>query len=81
VTLLGSVVDGHALVEVIWASLVAGIGVTIAACVAIVGGTRFADARREGDAIGAAAFGALAAVGIAAIGAAVVLGIVVMTQK
>jgi hypothetical protein len=47
----------------------------------IYGSTRFADLRREGNALGAAAFATFAAVGSTAFVAAVVLGIVVMTSK
>ena len=80
-SLLGSVVDGDALLKVLWSSLLAGIGVTAVFAVAILGGTRAADASRTGRPAAAAVFGALALAALAAVGAAVVLGIVVMTQK
>jgi hypothetical protein len=81
VSVLGAVVDWDALLQVVWASAAAGIGVTLAASTAIVGGARFADARRDGNPFGQAAFGLLTAIGVLAICACVVLGIVVMTDK
>ena len=80
-SLLGSIVDGDALLKVLWTSLLAGIGVTTVFAVAILGGTRAADASRGGRPVVAAAFGALAFVALTGVAAAVVFGIVVMTQK
>jgi hypothetical protein len=79
--LLGSIVDGDALLNVLWTSLLAGIGVTTVFAVAILGGTRAVDASRGGRPAAAAVFGALAVVALAGVAAAVVFGIVVMTQK
>jgi hypothetical protein len=80
-SLAGSIVDGDALLKVVWTSLLAGIGVTTIFAVAILGGTRAIDASRGGRTVAAAAFGVLAAVALAGVAAAVVFGIVVMTQK
>ena len=80
-TLAGSIVDGGALVDVLWISLLAGIGVTGIFAVAIFGSTRAVDASRNGRPAAATLFGALALVALAGVTASVVFGIVVMTQK
>jgi hypothetical protein len=79
--MIGSVVDGDALLEVVWVSLAAGIGVTAAFGAGILGATRFVDLSRSGRAGEAVVFGLLALLGFAVVAAAVVFGIVVMTDK
>ena len=74
-------VDWNALLEVLWASAVGGVGVTAAFALAILGTTRAVDLRRDGHAVAAGLYGMLAAVAFAAVVAAVVLGIVFMTSK
>jgi hypothetical protein len=78
---MATIVDTHVLLEVVGAAIAAGIGITAIFGLVIYGGTRFADLRREGNAIGAAAFATFAAIGFAAFVAAVVLGLLVMTSK
>jgi hypothetical protein len=63
------------------ASVAAGVGVTVAFSLAILGLTRFADMRRDGRAVESWGFAALAIAGLAVSGTAVVLGIVLMTSK
>jgi uncharacterized membrane protein SpoIIM required for sporulation len=78
---IGSVVDVDGLVEVLWVSFAAGIGVTCAWAAAILGATRWMDlsrSRRTGE---AALFGVLALAGFAVVVSAVVFGIVVMSHK
>jgi F0F1-type ATP synthase membrane subunit c/vacuolar-type H+-ATPase subunit K len=75
------VVEWDLLLQVIWAGLAAGIGVMIAMSVAILGATRAADARRDGDTLDTIFYSALFVLGLAACAGAVVLGIVVMTSK
>jgi hypothetical protein len=79
--MLATVVDTGALAKVIAASLVAGIGVTAAFALGILGATRFADMRKEERAVEAAAYGAMALAAFAACVAAVVVGIVIMASK
>ena len=62
-------------------SLAAGVGVTIAFSLAILGLTRFADMRRDGRDLEAWGFAALATVGLAVTATAVVFGIILMTSK
>lgn len=79
--MIATVVDWSALRDVVVASLAAGIGVTVAFSVAILGLTRFAEARRDGRLPEAWAFAGLAIFGLAVSATAVVLGIVLMTSK
>ena len=60
---MATIVDGGALWKTIVASLVAGVAVTFAFSLAIFGAARFAELRRDGRAVAAVAFGALAIVG------------------
>jgi hypothetical protein len=77
----GSVVDGDALLEVLWSALAAGIGVTAVFGVAIYGFTRAVDLGRDGRTPEAAVVGALGLIALALVAAALVFGIVVMTNK
>jgi hypothetical protein len=76
---IGAVVNGGDLVEVMWSSFAAGLGVTVAYGVAILGASRAADHSRDGRLVRATAYGALAVVSVAAVLAAIVVGIVVMS--
>jgi hypothetical protein len=78
---LATLVDTAALAKVIVASLIAGIGITVAFALAILGTTRFTDMRQDARSIEAGAFALVGAVALAACIAAVVFGIVVMTSK
>ena len=51
--MIATVVDWAALRDVVVASLVAGVGVTVAFSLAILGATRFADMRRDERVVGA----------------------------
>ena len=79
--MLGSIVDWETLGEVAVFSLLAGVGVTLAFSLAIVGATRMVEMRRDGRGVEAGAYAALMIIGLAASGAAVVFGIIVMTTK
>jgi hypothetical protein len=78
---LGSVVDWGDVVQVVWASVVAGLGVTFAFSLSIVGATRAIDLRRQGHDGAATVYVVLMVVGLVATAAAIVFGIVVMTSK
>ena len=75
------VVDWAALLDVVWVSLLGGVGVTSAYALVILGMTRAVDMRRDGHPAAAGAYVALAAVAFAVGVAAVVLGIIFMTSK
>jgi hypothetical protein len=79
--MLATVVDTKELLQTVVAALVAGVGITLIFCVAILGAARFADMNREGRPLAAAAFGTLAVVGVLAFLGAIAVGIVVMTTK
>jgi hypothetical protein len=75
-----SIVDWDALLTVVWASAAAGIGVTAAYGLVILGTTRAVDLRRDGRTGEAIVFGVVGAVGIVTVCAAIVLGIVVLSE-
>jgi hypothetical protein len=79
--MLATVVDTTALAKTVVYAFVAGVGVTLAFSLAILGAARFTDLSRAGRAGGAAAYMALTLVALAACTAAIVIGIVVMTSK
>jgi hypothetical protein len=74
-------IDWNALLTVIWASLVAGIGATAAYGMAILGTARAVDLGREGRVAEATVYGVIGVLGAATVVAAIVFGIVVLTQK
>jgi hypothetical protein len=78
--LLGAI-EFDLLLNVIWESLVAGIGVTLVFSLVIFGSAQAAEARREGRGGAAMAFGLLAAVAMAIVAAGVVLAITVILHK
>jgi len=78
---IAEIVSGHDLLQVVWASLIAGIGVTAAYAFAILGAARAVDLTRSGRSGEAVVFGVLCAIALAAVAAAVVYGIVIMTTK
>ena len=75
------VVDWSAVLEVIWTSLIAGVGVTAAFALGILGASRAGVYRREGSVVVAGAYGLLMALAFATVAGAVVFGILVMTSK
>jgi TRAP-type C4-dicarboxylate transport system permease small subunit len=76
-----TIVDWSDLLQTIGASIVAGIGITIAFSVLIWGGARFADLRREGRTAEAGVPLTVSGLALAVVVAGVVFGIVVMTAK
>jgi hypothetical protein len=78
---LATIVDVDQLLEVIWVSLVAGVGVTAVFSLVILGGARSEEARRGGRDRTAMAYVALAALAFAAFAAIVVIGVIIMLRK
>jgi len=76
---IATVVDWDALLQVIWVSLVAGVGVTAAWGFALLGSTRALEFGREGRAGEAVIYGVLGVAGFVAVIAAVVFAIVILT--
>ncbi len=72
-------VDGGLLLQVVWVSLVAGIGVTILFSLVVFGTSRAMEARREGE--NPAPYGALAVLMMVAFLGTVAFGIAVILDK
>ena len=79
--MLGTIVDTKALLDAVIASVVAGLGVTLAFSIMVFGVARGADMRRSDRPLLAAGAGVLSALALAVTIGAVVMGIIVMTQK
>ena len=79
--ILGDIIDGGALLQVIWVSLAAGLVLVGAMSLAIVGFARASHERRERNAGAAGAYFAAAIAGTGVIAAAVVLGVAIMLHK
>jgi len=76
-----AVIDFHALGQVIWVSLVAGIAVTILFSVVIWGADKAAAARRVGEDGHALAYVVLSVAAMVAFAATVIIGVAVMLNK
>ena len=77
----GSIVDWEALLETIAASVVAGLGIVIVFSIAIYGASRFAEGRRVGASVEAAAAAVLTVAALIASVAAVAAGIAIMITR
>ena len=78
--MLGVVKAGD-IIEVIWASLAAGVFVTVAYSVVVLGMARSAEAARRGRGTAAIGYAGLAVIAFAAFAAAVVFGVNIMLSK
>jgi hypothetical protein len=74
-------VDWDALLTVVWSSLLAGIGVTAAYGLVILGGNRALELGRQGRGVEATIYAVVGAVGLVTVIAAIVFGIVVLSHK
>jgi hypothetical protein len=75
------VVDWDALLQTAWASIAAGLGITLAFSVAIYGAVRTVELRRDERPIAASLAATLMLLGLAVSVAAIVFGVIVMTTK
>ena len=75
------IIDGHALLQLLWVGAASGVGVTAAFGVALLGVTRANELSRNGRGAEALVYGVMGVLALAAVAAAVVYGIVIMTQK
>jgi hypothetical protein len=80
-TPLAEIVDVGDLLNVVWTSLAAGVGVCIVFSIAILGFARSVDMRQEGNAIAMACYAVLTVVAVVAVLVLVTFGVVVMTSK
>jgi hypothetical protein len=76
---IATVVEWDALLQVIWVSLVAGVGVTAAWGFALLGSTRALELGREGRVAEAAIYSVVGVAGVVAVVGAIVFGIAVLT--
>jgi hypothetical protein len=76
---IATIVDWDALLQVIWVSLVAGVGVTAAWGFALLGSTRALEVGREGRVAEAAVYAVVGVAGLVSVVAAIVFGIVILT--
>jgi hypothetical protein len=76
---IATVVDWDAIVQVIWVSLVAGVGVTAAWGVALLGSTRAIETGRDGHLAVAAVYAVMGGLALAVVVGAIVFGIVILT--
>jgi hypothetical protein len=77
--MIGAIVDTHALGQVIWVSALAGVGVTAAWGLGILGATRAVEFGRDGRMGAATLYALVGIVGLAVVLAAIVFGIVILT--
>ncbi|MGA2469700.1 MAG: hypothetical protein ABSG64_03315 [Solirubrobacteraceae bacterium] len=80
-TLASAIIDTHALLQVVYVSLLAGIGVCVVYAVAVVGITRAQERRRANRPRAAVLYGLLATASLVACVWAIVLGITIMATK
>jgi hypothetical protein len=77
----GAAIDVGALLKMVYASVLAGVGVTVVFSFTILGAIRSADMRRHGRSGSAAGYAALATLGLALTAGIVVYGLILVTQK
>ena len=77
--MIATIVDWHAILQVIWVSLLAGVGVTAAWAFALLGTTRALEYGRDGRAVEAVGYAVLGLLGLAIVVGAIVFGIVILT--
>lgn len=79
--MIPAAVDAGALVKMVYASVLAGLGVAVIFTVAILGATRSADMRRARRGAAATAYAVLAAVAVALTAAIVVYALILVARK
>jgi hypothetical protein len=74
-------IDAGQIAEVIWVSLLAGVGITGAYSLVVLGSARSLQARRSGQAFASVAYAGLAVVVFFLFAAAVIYGVHIMLTK
>jgi hypothetical protein len=77
---IASIVDTDALLQVIWVSLIAGVGVPASYALAILGSTRAIEFGRDGRIAEAAIFAVVGVVGLGVVIASIVFGILTLVS-
>ncbi len=78
--MIASVVDWDSLLQVIWVSLAAGVGVTAAWAFALLGSTRSIEVGRAGRPAEATIYAVIGVAGVVAVVAAIVFGILTLVS-
>lgn len=76
--LIGEVVNWDELGKTVAASLVAGVGISVAFAFAILGGAQFVERRRRDETLAAAGAAVMAVAGLTICTAGIVFGLIVM---
>jgi hypothetical protein len=79
--MIAAAINTHALVKMIYSSLLAGVGVAVVFSLAIVGAARSGEMRREHRTVATLAYTALAAAGLLVTAAMVIYGLVLVAHK
>jgi hypothetical protein len=74
-------INTHALVKMIYSSVIAGVAVALIFSIAILGATRSSEMRREHRTVAAAAYTALAGAGLLLAATIVIYGLIVVAHK
>jgi hypothetical protein len=77
---IASIVDTDALLQVVWVSLIAGVGVPACFGLAILGSTRALEFGRNGRPVEAAVFAVVGVLGLGVVIASIVFGIVTLVN-
>jgi hypothetical protein len=78
--MIASIVDTHALLQVVWVSLLAGVGVPSCYALAILGSTRAIEFGRNGRVGEAVVFAVVGILGLAVVIASIVFGILTLVN-
>jgi hypothetical protein len=78
--MIASIVDTDALLQVIWVSLIAGVGVPACYALAILGAARALEFGRNGRPVEAVMFGVVGVLGLAVVVASIVFGILTLVD-
>ena len=78
--MIASIVDTDALLQVIWVSLIAGIGVPSCYALAILGSTRAIEFGRNGRPVEAVLFAVVGVLGLGVVIASIVFGILTLVN-
>jgi hypothetical protein len=78
--MIASIVDTHALLQVLWVSVLAGVGVTASYGLAILGANRAVELGRDGRVAEATLFAIVGVLGLAVVIAAIVWGILMLVN-
>ena len=79
--MLLAAIEWGKLLQVIWVSLLAGIGVTLIYSLAIYAGARAAESRRAGQGAAATAYGAMTALALLIFAGGLVFGVAIILNK